>query len=539
MRINTNIAALNTYNQYTANNNAASKSVEKLSSGLRINSAADDAAGLAISEKMRSQIRGLGQSSRNAQDGISMVQTAEGALDETEQILQRTRELSVEAANDTYTDDDKAAIQSEIDQLTKEIDRISTDTEFNNKKLLNGSLENKSTVGGTNTASITGVELADDSLKTGSYTVSVSNVSTSYETGDVNETAITGVATEAYTLAAGNTAGVTSVANGTGTAAAGDYTVTLAANGSNWDVTLADADGKAVAQLTNQAIASADVVNIGGVALTMGTAAAGTATVSVPKEVTPGEYTVELEATGTTDEYTVTLKDKDGNAVGETTSTIDTSSAAATVNVGGLALSWSSGTAVAEGESTIDVKTDATFALQDSDGETMKTVTVTNNTTGEVEVGGLKLSFDDSLSAGSDTTVSVINNAVSFQIGANAKQTMSVGIAEMSSKTLNVDAIDVTTTEGASAAIESIDSAIKAVSAQRAKLGAVQNRLDHTINNLTTSEENLTAAESRIRDVDIAKEMMTYTTKNVLQQTAQSMLAQANQQPQNVLSLLK
>lgn len=457
MRINTNIAALNTYNQYTVNNNAASKSVEKLSSGLRINNAADDAAGLAISEKMRSQIRGLSQSSRNAQDGISMVQTAEGALDETEQILQRMRELSVEAANDTYTDDDKAAIQSEIEQLVQEIDRISTDTEFNNKKLLNGSLENKSTAGGTNTANITGVEMSDDSLATGLYTVSVSGVSTTYSPGDVNET------------------NIDTVTAGTG-------------------------------------------------------------------DISPGQYTVDLEATGNTDEYTVTLKDKDGNTVAETTSTINNAAADDTVDVGGVTLTWTNGggtSTVAEGETIVDVETDATFTLQDSGGNTLKSVTVTDNTTGEVEVGGLKLTFDDTLAAGADTEVSVINNSVTFQIGANARQTMSVGIDEMSAKALDVDDIDITTNAGATAAIDSIDDAINAVSAQRAKLGAVQNRLDHTINNLTTSEENLTAAESRIRDVDIAKEMMTYTTKNILQQTAQSMLAQANQQPQNVLSLLK
>lgn len=553
MRINTNIAALNTYNQYTVNNNAAAKSVEKLSSGLRINSAADDAAGLAISEKMRSQIRGLSQSSRNAQDGISMVQTAEGALDETEQILQRMRELSVEAANDTYTDDDKEAIQSEIDQLVQEIDRISTDTEFNNKKLLNGSLETKSTVGATNDAQISNVKIADDSLKTGTYTIEVTNVSTTYEVGDVNDTGLGSVAAVTDTVTAGTTSsGLAAVTTGDGELAGGEYTVELTATGTadEYTITLKDLDGNTIAE-KNAVIdnATADVsVEIGGVSLTWDDVSGGGDAVAEGSDTIlvggtkPGQYTIELESTGNTDEYTITLRDKDGNTVAEKTDTLNNSSAAATTEVGGISLSWGTTDTIAEGESVIDIETDATFTLKSSTGNTLAGVTVKDNTTGEVTVGGLTLSFDDTLTetaAGESTEVSVINNSVSFQIGANAFQTMSVAVDEMSSKSLGVEDVDVTTTAGASSAIESIDSAINAVSAQRAKLGAVQNRLEHTINNLTTSEENLTAAESRIRDVDIAKEMMTYTTKNILQQTAQSMLAQANQQPQNVLSLLK
>ncbi len=537
MRINTNIAALNTYNQYTTNNSATAKSMEKLSSGLRINSAADDAAGLAISEKMRSQIRGLSQSSQNAQDGISLVQTAEGSLDETEQILQRMRELSVQASNDTYTDDDKAAIQSEIDQLTTEIDRISTDTEFNNKKLLNGSLETKSTVSSTNAAQINSVEVADDSLKTGSYTVTVTNTNTTFETGDVNETAISSVAAVTTAATAGTTT-MTAAAVTTGSLAGGNYSVTVADNAAGGsDVTLLNSDGEEVAKVSGFDLSAGGTVEISGVNLTFTDDTEGAGSVTIAG-TPPGEYTVSLKGTGNADEYTVTLKDKEGNAIAETTSTIDASTAADTVSVGGMVLTWDSGTTVEEGESIVDVETDATFVMTDSQGNTVESVTIADNTTGEVEVGGLKLAFDDTLANGA-TTVNVINNSISFQIGANAKQTTSVDIDEMSADSLGVDEIDVTTTAGATSAIDSIDAAITAVSAQRAKLGAVQNRLDHTINNLTTSEENLSAAESRIRDVDIAKEMMTYTTKNVLQQTAQSMLAQANQQPQNVLSLLK
>lgn len=273
MIINHNISALNTYRQLTLNNTSQQKSLEKLSSGLRVNRAGDDAAGLAISEKMRGQIRGLDQATRNSQDAISLIQTAEGALNETHSILQRMRELAVQAANDTNTGDDRAEIGKEITQLKSEIDRIASQTEFNTKKLL------------------------------------------------------------------------------------------------------------------------------------------------------------------------------DGTASG-----------------------------------------------------------------------------------------------LVFQIGANSGQTITLSIATMGAADLGVDAvtIDATTSAAdATAMITTIDTAINTVSSARAKLGAVQNRLEHTINNLSTSSENLSAAESRIRDVDMAKEMMAFTKNSILQQAATAMLAQANQQPQNILTLLQ
>jgi flagellin len=271
MRINHNIAALNTHRQLAFNNTNTQKSLEKLSSGLRINRAGDDAAGLAISEKMRGQIRGLEQASRNAQDGISLIQTAEGALNETHSILQRMRELAVQSSNDTNDDTiDRAAIQAELDSLVEEVGRIATDTEFNGKKLLNGSIP--------------------------------------------------------------------------------------------------------------------------------------------------------------------------------------------------------------------------TFE---------------------------------------------------FHVGANAGQAITLTVGTMDAATLGVDALVVSTQAGADAAITTIQGAIDDVSTERSNYGAVQNRLEHTINNLNTASENLTASESRIRDVDMAKEMMEFTKNNILSQAAQSMLAQANQQPQGVLQLLR
>ncbi len=454
MRINNNIMALNTYNQMTTNNSKAASSIEKLSSGLRINSAADDAAGLAISEKMRSQVRGLDQASRNAQDGISMIQTAEGALDETESIIQRMRELSVQASNDTYTDDDRNAIQDEINQLTSEIDRISSDTEFNSKALLDGSLENETQVTNNNT-NISEVTVEDDSMESGDYVLTVTGTAMAYD-------GTTGV----------NNTGIDSVAAGT-------------------------------------------------------------------DDIGPGEYTLELVATETADEYDVYLKDSDGNVVEELKSElIDTSVADDTVDIGGLAITYANGgAAVAEGSSDITVDVSASFELT-KDGITVDSTTVTNSTSNEVELGGLQFEVDDTL-ADNTTNIAVDNNAVTFQIGANAGQTTDVTVSEMSSEALDIHELDLTTTEGATLAIDSLDDAITAVSSERSKLGAMQNRLEHTINNLNTSSENLTAAESRIRDVDMAKEMMEMTKWTTLQQASTSMLAQANSQPEQVLQLLR
>ncbi|MBN2898864.1 MAG: flagellin [Clostridia bacterium] len=456
MRINNNIMALNTYNQMTTNDSKAASSIEKLSSGYAINSAADNAAGLAISEKMRSQIRGLDQASSNAQDGISMIQTAEGALDETETILQRMRELSVQSSNDTYTAEDRQAIQDEIEQLTSEINRISTDTEFNNKSLLDGSLENQVDVD-TNAAKISKISVDDPKFAAGDYTITTSAITFGYAVGDVNQTGVSAVAVETANTDAENIA-------------PGEYTLELTETGdeNTFDVTLTDADGNEVATLENQTIASGGNIDIGGINVT---------------------FAADAEA----------------------------------------------------GRSDIVVDVTATFALSDDGGATTLTSkTVTNSTESTVSLGGLELEINDTLdAAGGTATISTNNNSVTFQIGANSGQTTDMTISDMSAHALGVDELDLTTSEGATSAIDILDDAINAVSSERSKLGAMQNRLEHTIENLTTSSENLTSAESRIRDVDMAKEMMEMTKWTTLQQSATAMMAQANAQPEQVLSLLR
>jgi len=387
MRINHNIAALNTYRQFGAANAAQSKSMEKLSSGMRINRAGDDAAGLAISEKMRGQIRGLDQASANAQDGISLIQTAEGALNETQSILQRMRELSVQSSNDTNTDSDRKELQKEVDQLVEELDRISSTTEFNTKTLLDGSLK--------------GV-----TEELGSVTIN-----------------------------------------------SGDKT-----------------------QFTAVAATNASILG------------------------TPGDEMDESVNVKVTDydgtNFTLTWTTQDGDTGTDTTMT----TAGGTVTIG----------TAAGGSYDLSVAA----LTKDSIG---KEITFTSRASVE----------------------EYTDNSLSFQIGANSSQTMNVGISDMSASALKVDSIDITSAEKAEASISAIDKAITDVSAERSKLGAYQNRLEHTINNLGTSAENLTAAESRIRDVDMAKEMMNQTKNSILSQAAQAMLAQANQQPQGVLQLLR
>jgi flagellin len=477
MRINNNLMAMNTHRQLGINSNNGAKSIEKLSSGYRINRAGDDAAGLAISEKMRGQIRGLNQASRNSQDAISLVQTAEGALNESQAILQRMRELAVQSANDTNVGTDRTAIQNEIDQLTTEIDRIANTTEFNTRQLLNGGAGiqttfSSETVGGANT----------DWIK---VTGGNADTKTSTEAAD---TAIT------ITSATAATAASVSV---TVDASAGAKTFTLNGHTFSYTADAADNDANAAAiiSLVNSKSAETGV-------------------------------TAALSA-GQTDEVVFTTSAKGSSASIELTAANSAfHNAALTIGPGD-----------AQGA-------DATIAF---DSNIVATDIVANGNSISIVSGdyqGLELKLDGSKMHGTGNqnlaafTIDA-NNALSMQIGANEGQDLSVSLGDMRAEALGVNSIDITTSASAKTAITTINSAITSVSTERAKLGAVQNRLEHTIKNLDTSSENLQASESRIRDVDMAKEMMEFTKNNILQQAAQSMLAQANQAPQGVLQLLR
>ncbi|MBU3220649.1 flagellin [Clostridium algidicarnis] len=476
MIINHNMGAMNANRMMGVNQANAGKSMEKLSSGLRINRAGDDAAGLAISEKMRGQIRGLDQASANAQDGISMIQTAEGALSETHSILQRMRELSVQASNDTNISDDRNEIQKELNQLNSELDRISNTTEFNTQKLLNGSLGSKGTSSDATKVAV---------VSTSGLKATVPGVTDS-GTYDVK---ITTAATKASKV---------------GNAVAADATVLLAKgkdlviNGIKIDTT----NISTVADLKNAVNAVKDKT---GVEMTEGA--------NTTKEI-------KLESTEFGSSKKISLSGSDalwqaagalGNAGVE----------AATIN-------------------GIDAVADITDKLA-------KTTTTVTGVGQKVLYGNAELTAKG---APVDTvTITVTTSGASMHIGANQDQTMLVDMNEMSTKTLGdlrtvgsenyLKDVNVLTNQGAEKAITTIDEAIKQVSGERSKLGAFTNRLEHTIANLGTSSENLTSAESRIRDVNMAKEMSTFSKNNILAQAAQAMLAQANQQPQQVLQLLR
>ncbi|WP_105616946.1 flagellin N-terminal helical domain-containing protein [Vallitalea okinawensis] len=478
MVINHNMLAINTTNALSRTSGTQAKSMEKLSSGLRINRAGDDAAGLAISEKMRGQIRGLEQASRNAQDSISLVQTAEGALQETQSILQRMRELAVQSSNDTNVQADRDAIQAEVDQLATEITRIADTSEFNTQSLLDGTFKGTFQIGANK-----GQQMELTINKMDSETLGVAaNEGVKYgETTGAADNGITGDATfDVVKLDAS-----VDVNDGTDPSA---YTVNYV--------------------LKNQETGQVEAVSNDGqnyYALGAATDEASLATATITGDVD------NSGGGGAVTGFVFTDKVVSGTV---------TSDAAGTVVTGTNTVDFQAGQSLSSGEYTVVDTTHALvgagFGLIDSNGELVavsdnNNALVTNNGGEWTNVAGDKLMFD---------------SAGTFAAGDTLKVTGEGGI-------------DISSQTAANSAIETINDAITTVSSQRANLGAVQNRLEHTINNLDTSAENLQSAESRVRDVDMAKEMVQLTKNNILQQAAQSMLAQANQAPQGVLSLLR
>lgn len=397
MRINTNLNAMTALNSATKNTALAGSSMEKLSSGLKINKAADNATGLAISEKMRSQIRGLDQASQNTQDGISVVQTAEGAIEEVGNIVQRMRELAVQGANETNTGSDRAKISEELTQLHEEIDRIAESTQFNGKDLLNG----KNTV---------------------------------------------------------------RVENG--------HKIDQAAQGSNAKdkVKIEIQDGFDFDDL------SADDLKV---------------------KIDNGTNKISIEKVGT--KYGI-----------------------AATNIKGQ-----------------KVENGGVITITDSNGKSIKFTATAD----------LELSTAQSLGTVVETKENISGKEISLQVGANTSdsQTLKVKIENVSTSSLGLDGDTITKmakegTKGTTAAndmIKSLDKALERVNTSRANLGAMQNRLETTASNLTTSNENLTAAESRIRDVDVAEEMMNLSKLNLINQAAQAMMSQAKSQPEGVMQLLR
>ena len=489
MIINHNLMSMNTHRQLSMNNVAGSKSLEKLSSGFRINRAGDDAAGLAISEKMRGQIRGLNQASRNAQDGISLIQTAEGALNETHAILQRMRELAVQAATDTNTSADRTKLQSEVNQLAKEITRISNTTEFNTRNLLAGGLSTKFHIGANEGQNVDSSIGAMDAFSLGvaGYQVVAGAFDAGTGTGLSSASNLgAGLTAQTYAIQTTTVASNTGALNGsvpTGTLSGtftGDANLSVqirleAFSGTTGTDTVSQfsysTDGG-----TNWTQVTADTGAIGATGVTWTAAAsynnAGNAAVNQI-----------ISTTFTAASYSAQLKDGTGANVGDAVTFRHSATSAVIGNA-------------ATGE-TLQINFVA-GAVGTSTADATQIVTTVGSTAASIGANG-EVSAEATVSAG-------VN--VSSQVAADR-------------------------------AITVINNALENVSAERGKLGAMQNRLEHTIKNLDTSAENLQASESRIRDVDMAKEMMEFTKNSILQQAATAMLAQANMAPQAVLQLLR
>lgn len=534
MIINHNVTALNTHNKLSAASAAQSKSMEKLASGLRINKAGDDAAGLAISEKMRAQVRGLDQASRNAQDGISLVQTAEGALNETHDILQRMREISVQSTNGTATDDDRKALQDEVKQLKSEVDRIGNNTEFNTKKLINGELS--------------GSQLSGTGSSLGKAT------SASLSTGNIDPTTFTGGSSENFQVKLdGKSFDITGV----------DSTDSFTFYKDLEDKLKTAIDAHNTANPTDKveyAKFEIDVTDANTMNFKITSGTTGSKSEISIKPLEDGSNTT-AQATGEIqDKLTdnaVKVLGSDGKLTADNATALSGITGKLSLDVNGSKIDVdltkvSAATYAADSDVKVvasDLKDDINKALSDYKnltGTDYGTVDVTVKdgafvvTSSKADTVNVKFGVDaNSTKLGLAGTASSTSGGLDFQIGANKGQSINLQLNDMSTKGLKIADIDVSTSAGADNAIKSLDDAIKNVSTERSKLGAVQNRLDHTINNLKTSSENLTAAESRIRDVDMAKEMMNQTKNSILAQAAQAMLAQSNQTPQGVLQLLR
>ncbi len=477
MVVQHNMTAMNANRMLGLTTSKQSKATEQLSSGYRINRAADDAAGLSISEKMRKQIRGLDQASANAEDGVSCVQTAEGALNEVQDMLQRMNELAVQAANGTNSEDDRAYIQSEIDQLLTEIDRVAETTKFNETYLLKGDgVGGKYVDLGTTTGS-TGVALSSDQTDpaTGvTYSVDRDVVMTVAKDADFSDDS-----TESITIAGSNYA-------------LKDYE---------------DIEDLAAAISSNTKVNSVDLT-----------------------------YKNDVEATTTATDFSLTNTNKSTTVSGDVTfkvasSYTGTSAGSQSITVDNITITF-----------TLATKLDEEGNLVYDEETTNQSIAsyLTDNNISYTEADGVfSVKLASTMTVNAAATVDDLE--FNLHVGADSSKTNKIGvsIASMSADGLGVSGIQVTSEKTATDAIDVIAAAIQTVSKQRSDLGAVQNRLEHTINNLDNVVENTTAAESRIRDTDMAEAMVEYSNLNILAQAGQSMLAQANQSNQGVLSLLQ
>ncbi len=489
MRINYNVSAAIANKHLLGIEDNLSTSMERLSSGLKINHSKDNPAGMAISNKMKAQIDGLNRASQNASDGISVIQIADGALSETTSILQRMRELSVQAASDaTMTPADKEAIQKEIDSLKDEIDRISTDTEYNSKTLLDGSLDTR-----VYTKNATRVDISDH-VKAGQYQLTINTAAT-------------------------NAGPVTANKNYNSTAQVG-ASGTMSINGSKVEIEATDTYAEAFEKIRN---------------------AAETGEASVEIDAT-GALKFSATAYGQESILKISFDNKDLVANLGFTAANGNDIVEDPENKGSYVYGR-----IDAGKVVVPVGKDAKVSFP-TDPNTNKRIgfgdTASASKDGNkitiTDRGGFEMSFlvDAGYTGKLDFDVTDIGT-MALHIGANEDQETRVRIPEVSSKSLYIDDADVTTVNGAGRGITQFDDAISKVSEVRSRLGAYQNRLESTVSSLDTFEENMTGAQSRLTDADMASEMTDYTHQNVLNQAAISVLTQANDLPQQVLQILQ
>ena len=574
MRIQHNIMAMSAYRNYTNNVSAMKKNLEKLSSGYKINRAGDDAAGLAISEKMRAQITGLETAQKNAKDGISLVQTAEGALTEVHDMLNRMVELATQSANGTYDNDvDRAQMQKELDQLRSEIDRIADSSNFNGIKLLNGDMDGAGAVTVTPGA-VTGVTVTAEADGDQDGSEAVAGV----YSFDIKDLQFTSSNTKSVTIAALQIGGVDLVAANTtvaltdgkvdaaaiaakiqtGDKKIGNATYTVAVDGTKVTLTHKTAPTSTNQFLTNTNTDAKVTLTVGAKDGTnnsydLGVHVDTKPSVFSPSKVAQGSFalTAAMLKDGqkiTIGKDTYTFKIGKDSEVEDGANVIDLSK----YEEGDTNLVKHASEALSKvSNSMFDVTTDgAKMYLTEKVGAVdyekdwdLKGAAGDKNGAWNTKVGSTdtKTGVVTWQAKDTSTTGAATGSSLTLQIGDTAENfnQLKVNIKDMHCASLEIDNISIADQSSAQAAVDKIKAAINMVSDVRGTLGATQNRLDHTINNLSVMTENIQDAESTIRDTDVAEEMMAYTKNNILIQSAQAMLAQANQVPQGVLQLLQ
>lgn len=491
--INTNIASLTAQRNLNTSQSALATSLARLSSGLRINSAKDDAAGLAVSERLTTQIRGLDQARRNANDGISLAQTAEGALSQTGDILQRIRELAIQSANATNSATDRKALNDEVNQLIQEVDRISSTTTFNGLKVLDGTYQGQQFQVGANANETIGVSIQ------GASSNDLKNNSINLESGTDNDGLGQVTAAAANSAAAGNGVGAQTL---TIAGAAGSSTVSVLAND----------QANVIAASVNAVVANTGVSAKASTSATFaGVSAAGTISFTVNGGGTATSISAQVTTTDLT-ALTTAVNDVSGKT----------------------------------GVTAVLSADKASVTLKQADGKDITIDAFTNSAGGTATVdGSAAAATPETLTSGAANSTRIAGNVTLNSdkgftaVSSAGTDVLTTGTTATASTTAKLSSVDISTVTGANNALSILDAALAQVSTIRASLGAIQNRFDNTITNLQVTSENLSASRSRIRDADFAAETANLTRGQILQQAGTAVLAQANAIPNNVLTLLR